>query len=219
MAPPNLKFERVQVPDAMFVEDAVEIFLSLTREDPVVVALTGADTSLLPDLCRAMISGLVLAPGVGEAYAARNENGVLVGFLVFSLPGQLLFAAEGSRARGFSEYAARLSDGGREYFLKVMPKLPPETNEEFQLELASYWCDLAFIRADYQHKGVGKALFKLSFDRAHELGAKEVGLTAMNPINLPIYKAIGFDLVKHELIKSPWSEYNLWFFVKKVGET
>ena len=56
------------------------------------IALTGNDLSLLRDLSKAMISGLVLVPGVGEAYAARDENGSLVGFLVFSLPGQLLFA-------------------------------------------------------------------------------------------------------------------------------
>ena len=60
--------------------------------DPLAIALTGNDVTLLPMLCRAMIGGLVLAPGVGEAYAATDENDVLVGYLAFSLPDKLLFS-------------------------------------------------------------------------------------------------------------------------------
>lgn len=59
--------------------------------DPMGIAFTGNDLSLLPMLCKVMVGGLVLAPGVGEAYSARDENGLLIGFLVFSLPGQLLY--------------------------------------------------------------------------------------------------------------------------------
>ncbi|EKM53198.1 uncharacterized protein PHACADRAFT_210890 [Phanerochaete carnosa HHB-10118-sp] len=99
--------------------------------------------SLLPDLIKAVNSGLVLFPGMGDAYAARDENGVLVGFLVSSLPGQLLFATEGSRAYGFSDYAARLSSDAREYFLEMIPKMSPETNEESQVTLAYISVELA----------------------------------------------------------------------------
>lgn len=59
--------------------------------DPIGIAFTGNDLSLLPILCKVMVGSLVLAPGVGEAYSARDEDGFLVGFLVFSLPGQLMF--------------------------------------------------------------------------------------------------------------------------------
>ena len=91
-----------------FVEEGVQIFMGLMKAcakldwtcsltnslvpDTLAIALTGADLSLVPMLIRVMISGLVFPPGMGEAYAATDDNNVLVGYLVFSLLGQLLFA-------------------------------------------------------------------------------------------------------------------------------
>ena len=92
-----------------FVEDAVNIFTSLMPEgtalirllgtcvriatftDPLAIALTGNDISLLPLLVRAMISGLVLTPGMSDTYGAYAGE-KLVGYLIFSKPGQLLFS-------------------------------------------------------------------------------------------------------------------------------
>lgn len=48
--------------------------------------------SLLPSLAGALLRALLLTPGVGDAFTARNENGELVGYAVFSLPGQLLLS-------------------------------------------------------------------------------------------------------------------------------
>lgn len=100
--------------------------------------------SLLPLLISAMIGSLVLVPGMSDAYAARDKDGVLVGYLVFTLPGQLLLQRESfcpqflmrsyscfpaqrerSGAYGFSEYAARLSNDAREYFLEGVRFLAP----------------------------------------------------------------------------------------------
>ncbi|EKM53199.1 uncharacterized protein PHACADRAFT_210891 [Phanerochaete carnosa HHB-10118-sp] len=83
--------------------------------DPMGIALTGKDPNLLPMLCKVMVGGLVLAPGVGEAYSARDENGLLVGFLVFSLPGQLLFLSEKSRAQGYYDYVNMLAPEAKEF--------------------------------------------------------------------------------------------------------
>ncbi|GJE92369.1 hypothetical protein PsYK624_085230 [Phanerochaete sordida] len=215
MRPSNLAYSRVDKPDAAFVEAAVNIFVGLMEEDPLAVGLTGGDISLLPMLCRVMVSGLVLAPGIGEAYAATDEHGVVVGFLAFSLPGQLLFATEESRAHGFYDYVASLSESGKEYFLNVMAKLPPDPNEANKLEQASYWCNFAFIRADYQGKGVAKTLFQLSFQRGIDLNEKQMALIATNPKNLPIYKAIGFDLIDHKIVSSQWNDCNLWFLYRE----
>ena len=60
--------------------------------DQFAYALTGTNMTLLPDLITAMMSGLLLEPDMGEAFAAHDEDGVLVGYLIFSLPGKLLFA-------------------------------------------------------------------------------------------------------------------------------
>ncbi|GJE92353.1 GNAT family N-acetyltransferase [Phanerochaete sordida] len=219
MAAPSedLKFERVLTPDAAFIADAAQIFVSVMQSDPLAYALTGANLSLLPALITAMLSGHLLVPGEGEAYAARDANGALVGFQVFSLPGKLLFATEASRAWGFDEYVAKLSPEGKQFFLGMMPKLPPDTNEDHELERAAYWGNFAFIRADYQSRGVGKVLFNLSLERARELQAKKMGLITVNPANHSFHKSLGFRLVKHQICKSPWNEFDIWTFDRDVG--
>ncbi|GJE92359.1 hypothetical protein PsYK624_085130 [Phanerochaete sordida] len=216
MAPPDLKFARLEKPDDTFIEDAVDIFVSLMKQDPLAVALTGTDASLLPMLCRVMLRGLVLTPGLGEAYAATDASGALAGFLVFSLPGQLLFSTETSRAFGFYDYAKRLSEQARKYFLGAMAQLPPDPNVRREGERAAYWCNMAFVRKEWQGQGVATALFGMSFKRAAELKAAKMGLIATDPGNLPIYKAIGYQLTDHKVIQSPWNEYNLWFFARDV---
>ncbi|GJE92351.1 GNAT family N-acetyltransferase [Phanerochaete sordida] len=219
MATPSesLKFERVLTPDAAFVADAAQIFVSAMQNDPLAYALTGTDLSLLPSLITIMLDGYLLGPDEGEAYAARDANGVLVGFLVFSLPGKLLFATEASRAWGFDEYVAKLSPEGQQFFLGMMPKLPPHPNEADEFERSAYWCSFAFVRADYQRRGVGKALFAPSFERARELQAKKMGLITIDPANHSFYKALGFGLADHGMCKSPWNEFDIWTFGKDVG--
>ncbi|GJE92352.1 hypothetical protein PsYK624_085060 [Phanerochaete sordida] len=182
------------------------------------VALTGGEYTLMPALLRAMLGGLVLAPGVGEAYAAREEEGRLVGFLAFSNPGELMFYSEESRAQGYYEYANMLPPEAREYFLKTT-SFPPVLDDEMKIERQAYRCNFAFVRAEYQGKGVAKGMFNLAFQRAVELGAEKVATITINPINVPIYKALGFTLKGQKRIKSPWSEWDRWFFVREMQET
>lgn len=32
---------------------------------------------------------------------------------------------------------------------------------------------------------------------------------------LPIYKAIGYNLTDHKTIPSPWNKYDLWYFYRE----
>ena len=54
--------------------------------------LTGNDLSLLPLQGQAMIGGLVLTPGFAEVYTATDEAGELVGYVICTPPGHLLFS-------------------------------------------------------------------------------------------------------------------------------
>ena len=45
-------------------------------------------------------------------------------------------------------------------------KVPQVNNENLAIDDAerkTYWCNFAMVRADYQSKGVAKALFELAF--------------------------------------------------------
>ena len=48
-----------------------------------------------------------------------------------------------------------------------MGQVVPKVNDEgFSIEAAertTYWCNLAMVRADYQNKGIAKAMFELAY--------------------------------------------------------
>ncbi|KIP09673.1 hypothetical protein PHLGIDRAFT_102407 [Phlebiopsis gigantea 11061_1 CR5-6] len=210
MAPSNLTIHRLERPDEKFVKDAISVFVSVMQEDVLAGILTGNNLSLLPLQGQAMIGGLVLTPGFAEVYTATDEAGELVGYVICTPPGHLLFSTEETRSHGFYEYADALAPEARDYFLKLMAKLPPDTNPTRDLERASYWCNFAMVRGDYQNKGVGTALFALAFARGEQLRAN-VALTATRGSNVPIYEKMGFKEVGHKAVASPWGEWELWY--------
>lgn len=48
--------------------------------------------SLLPSLGGVMLRALALTPGIADLFIARDETGALVGYTLFSLPGQLILS-------------------------------------------------------------------------------------------------------------------------------
>ena len=53
----------------------------------------------------------------------------------------------------------------------VVPKISEKVFGSPTFERDAYFCDAAFVRADYQGKGVATAMFKLAFEevRVHRL--------------------------------------------------
>ncbi|RDX40724.1 hypothetical protein OH76DRAFT_308727 [Lentinus brumalis] len=213
MAPPNVTFEFVDHP----TEEAKEVFAGVMKHDPVAKCLTGGDLNLIPLLGLTFLRALLLSPGVSHMFTARDDTGALVGFTVFTLPGQLMLSTQEQRENAkLSEFASQLSEAGREFYAETMDKLIPKANDKaFGIEDSernTYWCNFAMVRSDYQGKGVAKALFGLAFKEADKLGAT-VALTTTNEINVPIYEKIGFQQPDEKVTyMSPWTEWYLWFF-------
>ncbi|CDO69751.1 hypothetical protein BN946_scf184697.g23 [Trametes cinnabarina] len=204
MAPSNLTIEHVDKPT-----------------DPAAIALTGGDISLLPDLGGAMIRALLLTPGVGEIFTARDENGSLVGFALFSLPGQLMLSTEEQQKHGFLDLMGKLSPEGQKYYVETMGKEVPKMNDQFfgieDAERNTYWCNFAMVREDYQGKGVARALFELATKDAAKTGAT-IALTTTNARNVPIYEKLGFKLHGQTIMPSPWVDWPMWFFSKETKQ-
>ncbi|KAI0660216.1 hypothetical protein C8Q70DRAFT_913961 [Cubamyces menziesii] len=217
MAPPNLVFERVDQPTEALADEATKVFSDLMVEDPAAIALVAGDMSLLPSLGSLMIRALLLSPGVGEMFTARDESGALVGFTLFSLPGQLILSTPEQQKHGMFEFMGKLSPEGQKYYPEVMAKEVPKANDEAfgiqEAERNTYWCNFAMVRADYQGKGVAKALFDLATKEAAKTGTK-MALTTTNIRNVPIYEKLGFKLCGHKVMPSPWVDWPLWFFAK-----
>ncbi|TBU46056.1 hypothetical protein BD309DRAFT_989104 [Dichomitus squalens] len=156
MTPPNVTIELVERLTEPLTEEAVQLFTSLVVGYPCMMALTGGDWSILPDFGRATVRSLVLCPGASHMFTARDETRALVGFALFSLPGE-----------PSTYYMSKLSPEGRQYFAEVRRKdIPRSKDELFGIEAAernTYWCSRAMVRADYQGKGVAKAMFEIAF--------------------------------------------------------
>ncbi|KAI9068968.1 hypothetical protein FKP32DRAFT_1560711 [Trametes sanguinea] len=219
MAPSNLTIERVQTPTKKVADEARDVFANLMVKDPAAMALTGGDMSLLPDLGGVMIRALALTPGVGDLFTARDENGALVGFTLFSLPGQLLLSTWEQQKHGMLEFMVKLSPEGQKYYAETMGKEVPKVNDEVtgikDVERNTYWCNFAMVRADYQGKGVARALFDLATKEAAKTGAT-MALTTTNARNVPIYEKLGFELRGQRIMPSPWVDWPMWFFVKET---
>ncbi|KAI0773168.1 hypothetical protein BD413DRAFT_313897 [Trametes elegans] len=221
MAPPSVKFEHVQDTTETLAEEATRVFTGLMVEDPAAIALVGGDISLLSFLGGTMLRALLLTPGVGDAFIARDEDGGLVGYTVFSLPGQLMLSTEKQQKHGFHDFMRKLSPEGQKYYAETMAKEIPKANDEAlgirEAERTSYWCNFAMVRADYQGKGVARALFELAAKEAAKRGAV-MALTTTNIRNVEIYQKLGFKLYGHRVMPSPWVDWPMWFFAKETVE-
>ncbi|KAI0631481.1 hypothetical protein C8Q77DRAFT_139138 [Trametes polyzona] len=219
MAPSGITFEFVENPTETIAEEATQVFAGLMVEDPAAIALVGGDMSLLPSLGGVMIRALALTPGTSHLFTARDESGALVGYTLFSLPGQLILSTPEQQKHGLFEFMGKLSPEGQKYYPEVMAKEVPKANDEALgiegAERNTYWCNFAMVRADYQGKGVARALFELATKEAAKTG-ETMALTTTNIRNVPIYEKLGFTLCGHKVMPSPWVDWPLWFFKKET---
>ncbi|KAI0710872.1 hypothetical protein C8Q76DRAFT_694860 [Earliella scabrosa] len=216
--PSNIVFEYVEKPTDEIAQEAVIVFAGVMSKDPAATSLSGGNINLIPDLGRAMVRPLALCPGVGQFFSARDETGALVGFTLFSLPGQLMCSTPEQQAFGLFDLMGKLSPEGQKYYAETMGKAVPAANDEVlgieEAERSTYWCNFAMVREDYQGKGVAKTLFQLASKEAAKLGAT-MALTTTNIRNVPIYEKIGFKLYGERLMPSPWGDWPIWYFAKE----
>ncbi|KAH9914394.1 uncharacterized protein BXZ73DRAFT_55015 [Epithele typhae] len=176
-------------------------------------AMTGDDMTRLPSLIGLLIRPIVLVGGVGHTYTARDEHGVLVGFLMFTLPGQRLLSTDEQRKMGMYSYVADLPKDAKDYFQKANIEDIPRVKDEIfgvkDSDRGMYWCNFAMVREVHQNKGLAARMFQMAFNEAATMNAT-VGLMTTNQMNVPVYESMGFALRGHETMQSPWTEYRIW---------
>lgn len=210
--------EHVEKPSDSMLEEAIKIFCDLVPEDPMTISLIGGDPSLTTVMARAMIKPQALVSG--EMYAAMDKSGTLVGFTLWLRPGRDMYDFEGDQETemGLDEFKSKLSDGGK-YFDEVLGKEFPKVIDSFtgieDTPRNTYWCNFAFVRADWHGKGVAKAMFTIACEKAKEIGVP-LGLVTANSRNLKIYERMGFELKGHKLMSSPWRPWDAWVFLKET---
>ncbi|KAF9809179.1 hypothetical protein IEO21_07516 [Rhodonia placenta] len=211
MAPPNVNVQLVEKPT-----------------DPLAVALTGGDISLLPVLARAMIKPIALQ--IGDMYTATDENGKVVGFQMWVPPGRLLFntyesissyCKEEQRKLGFEDFLSQLSDEAKLYCPQTLGKDFPHAIDILagmdQTELNTYWCNFNFVAEDWWQKGISKAMTGLAYRKAKANGWT-MALATTHTRNVDIYKRLGFELKGLRDFTSPWNVWQAWIYVWKTKE-
>ncbi|PCH43211.1 hypothetical protein WOLCODRAFT_90202 [Wolfiporia cocos MD-104 SS10] len=168
--------------------------------DPLAIALTGGNTSLLPDLAQSMIRPIAFQ--IGDMYIASDENGTMIGFTMWVPPGQLLFSTEEQLKLGHMDFLSKLSDDVKAYSATAT-------------ELNCYWCNFNFVKTNYQGKGVAKAMFQLALQKAHQSGFT-MGLATTDARNVIIYERLGFEMKGFREMPSPWGSWPAWIFVRRA---
>lgn len=219
MAPSNVHVQLVEKPTEEIIEEAAQIFSKLMPADPLAVALTGGDISLLPVLARAMIKPIALQ--IGDMYTATDENGKVVGFQMWVPPGRLLFNTEEQRKLGFEDFLSQLSDEAKLYCPQTLGKDFPHAIDILagmdQTELNTYWCNFNFVAEDWWQKGISKAMTGLAYRKAKANGWT-MALATTHTRNVDIYKRLGFELKGLRDFTSPWNVWQAWIYVWKTKE-
>jgi len=220
MAPSNVSVGYVEKPSEEIIDEAVQIFCGLMPDDPAAVAFVGGNISLIPAMAKGMIRPLALISG--EMYAATDEDGTLVGFTLWTPPGKALFNTEDQLKEGWMDFVDLLSDEAKGYYAQSMGvEWPAFLDRSLGIEnatLNTYYCHFAFVRADYQGKGVAKALFELVFEKARRLRTV-TALGTTNEVNVIKYSKIGLENKGHIVIPSPWRNWPGWAFMKDFRES
>ncbi|KZT03169.1 uncharacterized protein LAESUDRAFT_729408 [Laetiporus sulphureus 93-53] len=209
MSPSNITVQYVSEPTEDLVEEAVKVFSDLMPEDPLAVSLVVGDRSLISSMARAMIKPIALV--VGDMYTATDESGKLAGFTLWLPPGRNLYD---------TLRWATLTEEGKTYFAETMakdfPKMIDSKTGIESTELNTYWCSFAFVKAQYQGKGVARAMFEVAFEKAKTLGAT-MALATTAERNVTIYQKLGFELKGYELMPSQWMPWDAWIFARDAN--
>ncbi|KAH9943875.1 hypothetical protein B0H21DRAFT_747377 [Amylocystis lapponica] len=217
MVPPNISVQYVEKPTEALVEEAVQVFAKLMPDDLASLSFTGGNISLLPAMGRSMIKPIALI--AGEMYTATDENGALVGFTLWLPPGSNVMTSEEQRQMGLYPFMELLSDEAKAYFPEVLgvefPTFVSESTGIPETELNTWWCSFAFVSADYQGKGLTKAMFELVYEKAKKTGTP-MTLSTTNIRNVEIYKRLGFEVKGYKVMKSPWTDWPSWVFLRET---
>ncbi|OSC98589.1 hypothetical protein PYCCODRAFT_1374804 [Trametes coccinea BRFM310] len=165
-----------------------------------------------------MANGIIKPMSItsGELYTAKNGRGELVGFALWTPPGRDSFDTPDQLEMGFGEFMSKLDEGARNLLGRLLGEVVPAFVDGAlgieKAELNCYWCWFAFVREDYQNKGICTAMF----DLAKSTGAV-MGLLTQDATNVTKYEHLGFKEYGKESFDSPWAKWTFYCMARKTS--
>ncbi|KAI0078576.1 hypothetical protein K474DRAFT_1660152 [Panus rudis PR-1116 ss-1] len=207
--PGGIIVRQIRNPTEKQIVESGEICAQLMKSDGAALALSGGDPELIEMMVRLVVRACVLE---GNYYAATNEKGEILGYSAVMPKGKELFATEEQRNLGLNEYMSRLSEEAKEYYKKVyMAEFPGFVGEclaPFKM-VDVWWTHHLMVRPEYQRRGIGTALIRLSESQALAAG-DTVAIGATKQVNADIYSRLGYKVRGHKSMKSPWVDWEMW---------
>ncbi|OBZ75628.1 hypothetical protein A0H81_04828 [Grifola frondosa] len=198
--------ERIEYPSEAQIDASVALFVLCMKDDLAAISLCGGDISLLGLQARAILQAGIFA---GEYYAATDENGNILAFTMWMPPGQEMLSTPEQRALGFEEFIARLPQAGKEYFKNVyLAEFPGFVASCLGTtgKLDSWWLHMAMVVPEWRRQGIAKALIGFVRAKAAQKG-ETLALSTTASKNVPIYRALGFELKGERVMPSPWGDW------------
>ncbi|EMD31941.1 hypothetical protein CERSUDRAFT_119274 [Gelatoporia subvermispora B] len=199
-----------QLTDAQ-IDAFVALFVLNMKDDPSALSLSGGDPELIDPMVRAMVQAGRIA---GEYYTATDVSGELLGYALWMPPGQQMFSTSEQREAGLNDFMGRISQKGRDYFhneyLVIFREFAAKCLGSTKI-IDTWYLHILMVRADKRKQGIARALVNLVVKQATQNG-EVLALTATKADNVPVYKALGFELKGERIMPSPWQEYPVYIF-------
>ncbi|KAF8167192.1 hypothetical protein B0H34DRAFT_680726 [Crassisporium funariophilum] len=208
--------QRVEKPTEEQIAISADLFYDLMKTDLGAISLSGGDTSLIRLQAKALLRAGAL---VGEYYEATNADGELVGYTMWMPPGEEMFSTDEQRSLGLTEFMARLSEQGKEYYKTTyMAHFPGFVNSVLGPtgKRDAWWLHMAMVRPDYQRQGVIRALVNLVREKASK-NVEILACSTTTDSNVPVYLALGFTQRGTKIMPSPWGDWPVHLFSLNTG--
>ncbi|KAI9069860.1 hypothetical protein FKP32DRAFT_1558913, partial [Trametes sanguinea] len=163
------------------------------------------------------------------------------GFTLWTPPGRDSFDTPDQLEMGFGDFMSKLDEGDRDFLGRLLGEAVPAFVDGAlgieKAELNCYWCWFAFVREDYQNKGICTAMFELVHEKARTcnlalaqalpltlLFAKAkstgavMGLLTQAATNVAKYEHLGFKEYGTERFDSPWASWTFHCMARKTSE-
>ncbi|KAK7026516.1 hypothetical protein VNI00_015596 [Paramarasmius palmivorus] len=204
----TVKIHRILNMTEQEIEHTISVHVrAYAMKDPAIKMMVGGDWSLAAELGRAMIRATLLE---GEVYAVKDERDEIVSFGLWAKPGVMIFSTsvirEDQRALGFNAFFEKLDERTKYWWKHTYPEtferhaVPMFTKEEVSRR---WWCANLVTDPDYQGRGYGTAIVDHAFKRALEADGF-IGLSAVSPVTLRRYLAMGLRKRGDFLVSSPF---------------
>ncbi|KAG6847113.1 hypothetical protein H0H93_010038, partial [Arthromyces matolae] len=159
---------------------------------------------VLPVLNRSQIVAGTLG---GEIYLAKDEEGKIIGGIIWYGPGREQYDSEDQRKQALAPLMASLPDDVKAWFAGSVALMEEFKRKTFgDMTKTEWYLQRVGVHPDWQGKGVGTALIERGRQNTN---GHAIALQAVEPANIGYYEHIGFKNKGHIDVQAPHGDFTV----------